>query len=137
MVYAGFLRRLVAVLIDLIILYAVFFVIGLVLGINLVAVEPGQMGAASVLQFVSLVVWWLYFALQESSSKQATIGKRAIGIKVADMSGKRISFGKATGRHFGKIISSIILMIGFIMAAFTAKKQALHDMMAGTLVVMK
>lgn len=124
-------------MIDLIILYAVFFVIGLVLGINLVAVEPGQMGAASVLQFVSLVVWWLYFALQESSSKQATIGKRAIGIKVADMSGKRISFGKATGRHFGKIISSIILMIGFIMAAFTAKKQALHDMMAGTLVVMK
>lgn len=61
----------------------------------------------------------------------------ALGIKVTDMSGNRVSFGKATGRYFGKFISALILSIGFIMVAFTEKKQGLHDMMAGCLVVNK
>jgi uncharacterized RDD family membrane protein YckC len=73
----------------------------------------------------------------ESSSKQATLGKMALGIIVTDLEGQRISFGKATGRHFSKIVSGIILYIGFIMVAFTEKKQGLHDMMAGCLVVVK
>jgi uncharacterized RDD family membrane protein YckC len=71
----------------------------------------------------------------ESSSMQATLGKMALGLKVTDLNGKQISFGKATGRYFAKIISAIILLIGFIMVAFTEKKQGLHDMIAGTLVV--
>jgi uncharacterized RDD family membrane protein YckC len=61
----------------------------------------------------------------------------ALGIKVTDLSGERIGFGKATGRYFGKIISGLILLIGYIMVAFTEKKQGLHDMMAGCLVVSK
>jgi uncharacterized RDD family membrane protein YckC len=88
------------------------------------------------------VVWltwilggWLYSALQECSSQQATIGKRVLGIKVIDLAGQRISFGRATGRYFGKIISGMIMYIGFIMAGFTDRKQALHDMMAGCLLV--
>jgi uncharacterized RDD family membrane protein YckC len=78
---------------------------------------------------------WLYFALMESSAKGGTLGKMAIGIMVTDMTGNRISFGRATGRYFAKILSQMILMIGFLMAGFTQQKQALHDILAGCLVV--
>jgi uncharacterized RDD family membrane protein YckC len=71
----------------------------------------------------------------ERSAKQATVGKLAIGIKVTDLDGGRISFWRALGRTFAKIISGIILFIGYIMAAFTERKQALHDKIADTLVV--
>ncbi len=81
-----------------------------------------------------LVIGWLYFAVQESSESQATIGKKAMGIVVTDLDGRRLTFMNATGRYFGKIPSAIFL-IGYIMALFTEKKQALHDILAGTLVV--
>ena len=77
---------------------------------------------------------WIYEAGLESSSKQATLGKMAMGLKVTDLVGRRISFARATGRHFAKILSGMILLIGYIMAGFTERKQALHDMIAGTLV---
>jgi uncharacterized RDD family membrane protein YckC len=78
---------------------------------------------------------WLYEAFMLSSEWQATVGKRAMSIAVTGIDGGRISFGRATARHFAKWISRIILFFGFIMAAFTEKKQALHDMIAETLVV--
>ncbi|MCY7409592.1 MAG: RDD family protein, partial [Chitinophagales bacterium] len=84
-----------------------------------------------------IVLNWLYYAFMESSTKQATLGKMALNIKVTDMQGNRITFLNATGRYFGKIISSLIMGIGYIMAGFTEKKQALHDIVAGTLVVVK
>ena len=71
----------------------------------------------------------------EASSKKATLGKMALGLIVTDVNGVRLSFGRASGRYFGKILSGLILNIGFIMAAFTEKKQALHDILAGTLVL--
>ena len=85
---------------------------------------------------LDIVGIWLYFALQESSARQATVGKRAMNIHVTDLLGRRISFGQATGRHFSKILSSI-LAIGYIMVAFTEKKQGLHDLIASTLVLRK
>ncbi len=84
---------------------------------------------------INIVAEWLYYAFMESSKKQATLGKIIMGIKVTDLNGNRISFGKATGRYFGKIISSLILCIGYLMAAFTEKKQALHDILSNCLVV--
>ncbi|MDX6303162.1 MAG: hypothetical protein QOI77_131 [Blastocatellia bacterium] len=87
------------------------------------------------LNLLSIFATWLYSSLLESSSWQGTVGKKLIGLRVTDLDGNRISFGKATGRHFGKIISSLICLVGFIMVAFTEKHQALHDQMAGTLVV--
>lgn len=87
------------------------------------------------LQVVGFVIGWLYYALQESSAAQATLGKRAIGLRVTDLEGRRISFARATGRFFAKIPSALFLMIGFLMQPFTAKKQALHDIIAGTLVL--
>jgi uncharacterized RDD family membrane protein YckC len=97
------------------------------IGIHLVG---GIVGAT-----VGLIGNWIYEASMESSTKQATVGKMALGLKVTDLEGRRISFARATGRHFAKLISGIILLIGYIMAGFTERKQALHDMIAGTLVV--
>ena len=95
------------------------------------------MGAMGLIQVVSLVVGWLYFALMQSSKYQATLGKMALGLKVVDSEGMRLSFGKASLRYIGKFVSSLVLMIGYIIAAFNPKKQALHDMIAGTYVIKK
>jgi len=91
-----------------------------------------------VLATASLVVTWLYHALMESSEWQATLGKKALGLVVTDMAGQRVSFGRATGRHFAKIITNLAsfgIGLGYLMAVFTEKKQALHDMLAGCLVL--
>jgi len=119
--YAGFWKRFAALLIDCVIL-------SLATGL----VTAGTMGFA---WFAAFVLPWLYEAVMLSSERQATIGKIALGIMVTDMAGGRITFARATGRHFAKWISAIILLIGFLLAAFTEKKQALHDMIAETLVV--
>src|SRR5260221_8719489 len=92
-----------------------------------------MLGLTGALNMVSLVVTWLYSSLLESSSWQGTVGKKLIGLRVTDLEGRRISFGRATGRHFGKILSGLICLAGFIMAAVTEKHQALHDQLAGTL----
>jgi uncharacterized RDD family membrane protein YckC len=77
---------------------------------------------------------WLYEAFMESSSYQATLGKMICGLKVTDIYGNRISFERATGRHFAKWLSGMVLGIGYIMVGFTERKQGLHDLVAGTLV---
>ena len=80
---------------------------------------------------------WLYYALMESSANAATLGKMAFGLRVTDIEGHRITFKRATGRYFGKIVSGIILGVGYLMAGWTTRKQALHDIMAETLVLRK
>ena len=119
--YAGFWARFVAVLIDVVI-------VGAASGL----VTAATFGAGVVLTFFGP---WLYEAFMLSSEWQATIGKRAMSIVVTGTDGRPISFARATGRHFAKYISVCVLGIGFIMAAFTARKQALHDMIAETLVI--
>ena len=84
---------------------------------------------------LSIIMAWLYAAIMESGSGQATIGKKALGLKVTDVNGHRISFGQATGRHFGKYLSAIILFIGYLMMIWDEKHQTLHDKMADTLIV--
>ena len=86
---------------------------------------------------IAISINWLYFALMESSANRATVGKMALGIIVTDMQGNRISFARATGRYFAKFLSAMILLIGYIMAGLTEKKQALHDKIADTLVIPK
>jgi uncharacterized RDD family membrane protein YckC len=130
--YAGFWRRVAAVLIDGLLLSVVTLPLTLAFGGYDAYADLGQAPGAST---SSTVIAWLYYALMESSAKQATVGKMALGIMVADLEGGRIGFGRATGRYFGKILSALILGIGFLMAAFTERKQGLHDMLAGTLVV--
>ncbi|MDP2920701.1 MAG: RDD family protein [Dehalococcoidia bacterium] len=141
--YAGFWRRFAAVIIDGIILNVVGWLISLIF---LPFLLPGMLSAdlanlAFLAMFPAYIVLvaidWLYYALLESSKYQATLGKMALGIIVTDLDGKRVSFERATGRYFAKIISAIILLIGFLMIAFTQKKQGLHDMIADTLVIKK
>ncbi|HMJ25621.1 MAG TPA: RDD family protein [Pyrinomonadaceae bacterium] len=141
-VYAGFWLRFAAYLIDSIILGLVFVPVGFALGIILAATgsatndaDPLMVGVNGLINVGSILAGWLYSSLLESSSWQGTVGKKLIGLRVTDLNGNRISFGKATGRYFGKILSGMICMVGFFMAAFTEKAQALHDQLAGTLVL--
>jgi uncharacterized RDD family membrane protein YckC len=152
MQYGGFWLRFAAYLIDsvVILLGATLISIPLIsltgLGELLSQIHIGEeLNDAGVFFFiglfllfgvVSLAVTWLYHALMESSEWQATVGKRAVGIIVTDAEGRRVSFARATGRHFAKIVSNLIpLEIGYIMAGFTQKKQALHDMLANCLIL--
>ena len=139
MSYAGFWKRFVAYLIDGILLSVVFVGLTFAFGISIFEMDPNNptaaLGAGLAINLVSIIGVWLYFAYFESSHRQATPGKMAMGIKVTDINGSAISFGRATGRFFGKYLSGLILMIGYIMAGFTERKQGLHDIIAGTLVV--
>jgi uncharacterized RDD family membrane protein YckC len=160
--YAGFWRRVAATLIDSLIIGAVMGVVGLG---SIMEAPPYMMmyhhyGAdymggysysfilsprffvglavvAAGFAMLKIIISWLYYAILESSKYQATVGKIALGIKVTDLNGARVSFPRATGRYFGKIVSAAIFMIGFLMVAFTEKKQGLHDILAKTLVVNK
>lgn len=143
--YAGFWLRFVAYFIDSILsaiaTYAIMFAIVIgIKGFNIETLETDLEGdpfITSLILIIYLGVPWLYHALLESSEKQATLGKMALGLKVVDMYGDRITFARATGRYFAKIISALTIGIGYIMAGFTNRKQALHDMIASTLVVKK
>lgn len=152
--YAGFWLRFLAIIIDGVILAvpiwileAIFFAIfglGSIASLSRLGPNPdptaavaalsGMIGGILMICFVAFFLHWLYFSLMESSAKQATLGKMVLSLKVTDLNGQRLTFGRATGRYFSKIISALIMYVGFIMAGFTEKKQALHDMIAGTLV---
>ncbi len=95
----------------------------------------GDSPQATALLLLIQLASWLYFAAFESSRWQATPGKKVLGLRVTDLEGRRLSFIRASGRYFGKIISWLLLGVGFVLAGFTEKKQALHDMLAGCLVV--
>jgi len=138
-IHAGFWRRVAAYFIDGFIVGIVGWVVGIVLILGFAASGGiSAMVAASMLNYIVMIaIYWLYFALQESSPAQATLGKRAFGLKVTDDRAHRISFARATGRFFGKFVSSLILGIGYLLAGFTERKQALHDMMASTFVVFR
>ena len=142
--YAGFWKRFAAFLVDWIIRLITGTVLGLIVSLPgmLAQQTPGADIAIGIVSailnfFIGIIVGWLYPTVFESSSYQATPGKMLLGIKVTDLNGNRISFAKANGRFFGTIISTFIFNIGYIMAGFTEKKQALHDMMSGCLVVNK
>lgn len=147
--YAGFWLRFVAFIIDAIVLGFIGFAItipfmaSIPLGTFMHGGPPrpedwaplvGMFGRLALARFV---INWLYYALLESSAWQATLGKKALGLEVTDLQGRRISFGRASGRFFAKILSTIILFIGFFMIGFTSRKQGLHDIVAGTLVLRK
>jgi uncharacterized RDD family membrane protein YckC len=147
--YAGFWLRFVAWIIDRIVLQFAGAILTLPFAASMGIRELMRTHPSSPEDFIPLfanmrkvfliilVLEWLYYALLESSAWQATLGKKALGLEVTDLAGVRITFGRATGRYFARYISFFTIGIGYIMAGFTEKKQALHDMIAGTLVIRK
>jgi uncharacterized RDD family membrane protein YckC len=154
--YAGFWLRLVAIIIDGIIIGVAqsFLIVPLLAAVglgfaggadNMDFSDPEQ--AAGMIASIGALIggYWilamciqiLYFTFMESSKYQATIGKIALGLIVTDLNGGKLDFTKAFIRNICKIISNVTMLIGYIMAGFTEKKQALHDMIASTLVVKK
>ena len=137
--YAGFWKRLAASVIDFAVLLLVGFALVIIVPIligPLVGLPDDIYIVGSVIVFW-LIVPWLYYSLTERSSKQGTPGKTAMDIMVTDTEGKSISFGRATKRYWAKVISGMMLLSGFIMIAFTGRKQGLHDIIAQCLVVAK
>lgn len=152
--YAGFWKRVAAYIIDAILVYVAVKLIGAPFGMSATdaaaqaAMKQEMLAGTGFMQayghyystmadynLAATVVAWLYFAICESSAWQGTVGKLALGIRVTDLQGRRISFLRALGRYGAKFISAIILCIGFLMVAFTRHKQGLHDLICGTLVL--
>lgn len=144
--YGGFWIRVLAYIVDRIVVGITFTPVLIFFGLRLATQlhgiapnDPEQLGP--IFHFVgnvgpiALIVQWLYEALLTSSAWQGTVGKHMLDLKVTDEQGNRISFERATGRYFAKIISGLTLGIGYLMVAFTERKQGLHDMIAGTLVM--
>lgn len=152
--YAGFWKRLAAYIVDVLVLYIPNLLIMKAFGEDaaqatlqqamltagpnldaLVAAYGRYYETMHVAIALTTLLAWLYFALCESSAWQATVGKLAMGIRVTDLQGRRISFPRALGRYAAKILSAMILLLGFLMIAWTRRKQGLHDLLANTLVL--
>jgi len=129
--FAGFWRRLLAYLLDSLLLFGV----QLSIAAGVILLAPHDARAIANLAAVFAALTWAYFALMESSPLSATVGKLALGLYVTDSRGDPITFARASARYWLKIVSTLILMLGWFMAAFTPQKQALHDVIAGTLVL--
>ena len=154
MIYAGFWPRFVAIVIDVIILgvLQMFIITPIMVAIGFGAAsgmsgmdmsDPDNVGGMMPVIMAMVGTYWLiamalqilYFSFMESSKTQATIGKMALGLKVTDLNGAKLDFGKAFVRNLCRLISNFTFFIGYIIAGFTEKKQALHDIIAGTLVI--
>jgi uncharacterized RDD family membrane protein YckC len=138
--YGGFWLRFIASLIDSVILTGIYYAIA----ISYTLAQKGNVSAMNPLLMLKEVIWWqiisflitfLYFTIMESGGSMGTFGKMVMGLMVTDEKEQPISFPRAMARYFSKYISDLTLFIGYIMIGFTKKKQGLHDMIAGTLVV--
>lgn len=134
---AGFFARLAALIVDFIILIPIMaIVVAIAVAFMGMPQTEAAMNAYSlVLNALSVVVGWLYYALQESGKHGATFGKRVLGIAVTDLNGDGITFWRATARHFSKLISGMICGIGYLFPFITQRKQALHDIIAGCMII--
>ena len=140
--YAGFWLRALAYLIDTVIISVIF---GLAASFYPAAFfkfpnsAPTSLAALPQLTLLAIgltiPVVWLYYAFFEASVWQATPGKRMLKLYVTDLNGRPITFARATMRHFAKMISGLTFLVGYFLAGFTEKKQALHDMLARCLVL--
>ena len=113
--YAGFWWRILAGLID-----------NIILGIVSIPI-------AFLMPFLGIFIYWLYFVIFQSSKKRSTLGMRVCDIKIHDEHFNKLGFWRLTGRYFATGLSAIILLIGFFMIGFTKRKQGLHDLVARTI----
>jgi len=112
-----------------------FFIFFLFISLIIVHDKASQVIMAFSLLIIIPLAKLIYHIVMESSAKQATYGKQILKIKVCDMQGERIDFGRAAGRNLAKILSVMTFFVGYLLSFFNAKQQCLHDMVAGTLVI--
>jgi uncharacterized RDD family membrane protein YckC len=148
-VYGGFWRRFWSYVIDRFILGVVFMPVGFMVLMPMMATEsvgwtdtdlPAEtiialLGAILTVAFFALLGSWLYYAILQSSSRQATLGQMALGIRLTDLEGRRVSFARASGRYFATVLTGLTFGIGYLIMLFTTRKQTLHDLVARTLVL--
>ena len=155
--YAGLTRRTAAAAIDFVLLFAASWLIVVAsarawaghlteMAADALEIHPGVFGQLFPIQMAimggmacaaALAISWIYGAVMESSARQATIGKKALGIAVTDLDGRRISFGRGMARGLGRIASALPAFAGVILIGATAKKRGLHDILTGCLVVVR
>jgi uncharacterized RDD family membrane protein YckC len=147
--YGGFWRRFWSYVLDRFILGLLFTPVGLLVLLPLLTTSSAGwtdtdlpapaitalMGAIATVVCFALLGSWLYYAILQSSAKQATLGQLALGIRVTDLAGRRVSFARASGRYFATMLTGFTFGIGYLIMFFTARKQTLHDLVAGTLVL--
>jgi uncharacterized RDD family membrane protein YckC len=97
----------------------------------------GDWQTLGLLLLASIVATWLYTSILQSSSRQATVGKMALGLIITDLDGNRISFARASGRYLATFLTNLTLGIGYLMVIWTKRKQTLQDKVAGTVVIPK
>ena len=139
-IYAGFWLRVVAALVDSLTLFIPLCIVAsiVLLIVRLISAARGGYPTVLIISVTCsalMIATWLYFAVMESSSWQATFGKKFLGLYVTDLGGHRLTLGRATARTFAKYLSSMTAGIGYLVCGFTEKKQALHDMVANCLVL--
>lgn len=134
--FGGFWRRFAAVIIDFFAMVIPILLVSTLLRASIFFVTDINLSLLNFIEsIVTIFMWWLYYSFFHSSSWQATLGKRALGLKVVDLDGNRLSFVRASGRFFAKYLSALTFCIGYMMAGWTRRKRCLHDMIAKTYVI--
>ena len=131
--YGGFWIRLVASVLDSLLLSLSFALVAILSGLDFSQTDPEHLDWKALV--MQIVVCWLYEAALTSSARGATVGKMAVGLRVVTADGERLTFLRATARYLAKYVSALLFGIGFLMVAFAERKRALHDMIADTVVI--
>jgi uncharacterized RDD family membrane protein YckC len=134
--YAGFWRRFATVLVDGLVLFFPSAILRVALGLSVLGTgNESDRPAFWLAFFANIVMTWLYCSALESSPAQGSLGQQLLGVRVCDGSLRRISFGRATGRHLAQWLSVLICGIGYLVNLWTSRRQALHDLVAGCVLV--
>jgi uncharacterized RDD family membrane protein YckC len=139
--FAGFWLRAVAYLIDTLLISLVFGLIASIYPSTFIKFPDAAVSLTSLPQLtptafiITITATWLYYTMFEASIWQATPGKRVMRLYVADLNGQRVTFARAAARNIAKMISSLTFLVGYLVAGFTERKQALHDILASCLVL--
>ncbi len=135
-VFGGFWRRFAAAFVDGIVLFFPQAITRVALNLSLFSTGESSDAVTELLVSVgTLVMYWLYSSLLESSARQATLGQQLLGLRVMDVEGRRISFARASARYFGQILSALICGVGYLFNLWTSRRQTLHDLIAGCVLV--
>jgi uncharacterized RDD family membrane protein YckC len=134
-VYGGFWRRFVAALLDTILLYFPAATVRVVLGLSATGMFDPETASSWVATTFEFVLDFIYATAFQCSPARATLGMQLMDLHVTDLNGDRISFARATGRYFATLLSIVTFGVGYLLQLFTSRRQTLHDLLAGTVVV--